>query len=146
MALDYGEARIGVAVSDPTGMFAQPLEAIAPRRPRGDRPRGESAALDRIAELAAHYAVERIVLGLPLRMDGSTGPQVERTRAFGARVARRTGLPVEYLDERWSSQQAERVLAEGGVRARDRKGRVDPIAAALILQTWMDRDRDRGRA
>jgi putative Holliday junction resolvase len=136
MALDYGEARIGVAISDPTGSFAQPLETIAPGRKAS-----EKTALARIAELVARYDVGRIVVGLPLRMDGSAGEQAQRVRSFGERVARRTGLPVDYLDERWSSVQAERALAEGGVKARDRRGRVDPIAAALVLQTWMQRNR-----
>ena len=133
LALDYGEARIGVAVSDPTGAFAQPVETIAAR--------GKGAApLDRIATLAREYGVGRIVVGLPLRFDGSSGPQAERTRAFGARVERRTGLPVDYFDERWSSEQARRALRDSGVKARKQKGRVDPIAASLILQAWMDRE------
>ena len=133
MALDYGEARIGVAVSDPTGVFAQPLETIAAR--------GRKAApVDRILKLVREYEVGRIVVGLPLLFDGSSGSQAERTRAFGTRVARRTGLPVDYFDERWSSEQARRVLRETGVAARKQKGRVDPIAASLILQAWMDRE------
>ncbi|MCE2391279.1 MAG: Holliday junction resolvase RuvX [Proteobacteria bacterium] len=133
MALDYGEARIGVAVSDPTGVFARPLETIAARG-RG------AAPVNRIATLVREYDVGRIVVGLPLRFDGSSGSQAERSRAFGARVARRTGLPVDFFDERWSSEQARRALRDTGVPARKQKGRVDPIAASLILQAWMDRE------
>jgi putative Holliday junction resolvase len=134
LALDYGERRIGVAISDPTGVIAQPLETIA-------TPRGDADALARIAELVKTREVEQIVLGLPLHMNGRAGPEVDRVRAFGERVAKLTGVPVDYLDERWTSLEAERALDEAGLSRKQQRGRVDPIAAALLLRTWLERRR-----
>ena len=134
LALDYGERRIGVAVSDPTGAIAQPLETIAATA-------GGRDALERIAELVRTLEVERIVVGLPVHMNGSSGPEAERARAFGERVRKRAGVEVEYLDERWTSLEAERVFDDAGVSQRKRRGHVDPIAAALLLRTWLERRR-----
>ncbi len=134
LALDYGEARIGVAISDSLGMLAQPLETIVTKR-------GDAAALSRIAEIVATREVGQIVIGLPLHMDGRAGPEVERTNAFGERVRKRTGVPVEYLDERWTSREAERMLDDSGVSRKKQRGRVDPIAASLLLSTWLERQR-----
>lgn len=134
LALDYGERRIGVAVSDPTGLLAQPLETIATQS-------GDAKALERIAELAKTLEVGQIVIGLPLHMSGRSGAEAERVRAFGGRVRARTGLPVDYLDERWTSLEAERALDESGMSKRQQRGRVDPIAAALLLRTWLERRR-----
>jgi putative Holliday junction resolvase len=134
MALDYGEARIGVALSDPGGMLAQPLETIERKRP------GDPAWLERIAALVREHAVDCIVVGLPLSMDGRAGEQAARARAFGDAVAARTGVRVAYLDERWTSREAERVLREARVRPSRRKRSVDPIAAALILSAWLARE------
>ncbi len=131
LALDYGEARIGVAISDPDGRLAQPLETIATRP-------GDAAALARIAELVKTREVGEIVVGLPLHMDGRRGPEAERTRAFGERVRQLTGVPVEYLDERWTSREAERALDAAGVSRRKQRGRVDPIAASLLLRTFLE--------
>jgi putative Holliday junction resolvase len=131
LALDYGERRIGVAISDATGAIAQPLETIAAKT-------GERGALDRIAELVRTHEVEQIVVGLPLHMNGRPGPEAERARAFGERVRARAGVAVDYLDERWTSREAERALDEAGVRRRAQRGRVDPIAAALLLRTWLE--------
>ena len=131
LALDYGERRIGVALSDPTGAIAQPLETIDARK----------GALERIAELVVKHEVGQIVVGLPLHMDGRAGPEAERARAFGEKVRARANVPVDYLDERWTSREAERVLEEGGVRKKNQRGRVDPIAAALLLRTWLARQR-----
>ena len=83
--------------------------------------------------------VGQIVVGLPLHMNGRAGPEAEAARAFGEKVRARANVPVDYLDERWTSLEAERALDEGGVRKKDRRGRVDPIAAALLLRTWLSR-------
>ncbi len=133
MALDFGERRIGVAISDPSGTLAQPLETLS-------RHGNSDAALKRIAHLVAEYEVERIVVGLPLLLDGTSGSQVERARRFGTEVAQRTGVSVEYLDERLTSAEARRTLRESGVPARKQKGRVDPIAAALLLSSFLERE------
>ena len=134
MALDHGEQRIGVAITDPTGILAQPLETLS--RPRG----GGDAPLKRIAQLVAEYDVKQIVVGLPLLLDGTSGREAQRTRRFGERVARLTGVSVEYLDERLTSVEAKRVLRAAGVTARRQQGRVDPVAAALLLRTWLERE------
>jgi putative Holliday junction resolvase len=131
LALDYGERRIGVAISDPTGVIAQPLETISSTA-------GGRDALERIAELVRKHEVDQIVVGLPLHMNGRAGPEADRARAFGERVRARAGVAVDYLDERWTSLEAERVLDEAGVRRREQRGRVDPIAAALLLRTWLE--------
>lgn len=140
MAIDYGERRIGVAITDATGSIALPLETIR-NTPRRDGSVG-AGALDRIAELVEFHQVTRIVIGLPLHMDGRIGDQAKASRRFGDRVTERTGIPIEYLDERLSSLEAERVLERGGVRSKERRGKVDPIAASLILQTWLGRRAD----
>ena len=129
LGLDYGERRVGVALSDPTDSFALPLETLPTER-----------TLERIAELVSEYQVGRIVVGLPLQMDGRAGKQAERTRAFGDEVARQTGLPVEFQDERLSSREATRVLAEAGGRPGRNRDRVDRVAAALVLGTFLDRN------
>jgi putative Holliday junction resolvase len=131
LALDYGEARIGVAISDPMGIVAQPLETIATRR-------GDAAALARIVAIVKAQEVGQIVIGLPLHMSGRSGPEVARTNTFGERVRQRTGVPVEYLDERWTSREAERMLDDAGVSRKKQRGRVDPIAASLLLRTWLE--------
>ncbi len=146
LALDWGERRIGVAVTDPTGVTAQPLETVA-RSARG------GAHLDRIAELVTEYEVSRVVVGLPIHMDGRRGPEAEAAHALGDEVAKRTGLPVDYVDERWTSREAERTLASGtrsprsqgrsAARRRRERGRVDAVAASLILQTWLAREGSR---
>ena len=135
MALDYGESRVGVAVTDPTGVIAQPLASIehGPRR---------GALLPRLEQLLREYEVERVVVGLPLHMDGSSSEQAERTRAFGSRLAERTQLPVEYLDERWTSVEAKRALGPAGSsrrRQRRKREQVDSVAAAILLRTWLER-------
>ena len=131
MGLDFGERRIGVAITDPTGTLAQPLETLTVGR--GNSP------LKRIAQLVAEYEVKQIVVGLPLLLDGTSGTQAQRARRFGEDVARLTGASVDFLDERLTSVEAERVLREAGVPAKKQKGRVDPVAAALVLRTWLDR-------
>ncbi len=134
MALDYGERRIGVAVSDPGGRIAHPLETIEHRGDNG---------LERLAALVSELEIGQIVVGLPLHMDGRAGTQAEKTRAFGDAVLQHTGIDVAYLDERWTTKEAERVLepARSSRKSRrQRKGRIDPVAASLLLETWLARN------
>jgi len=133
MALDYGARRIGVAVTDSSGRLAQPLETLEQSRGAPDR------ALSRICELVDEYDVGQIVVGLPLQMDGHAGPMATTTRAFGAEVEARTGVAVEYLDERLTSAQAKRVLAQAGGRPGRNKDRVDRVAAAILLDAYLER-------
>jgi putative Holliday junction resolvase len=128
-ALDVGEARIGVAVSDELGITAQPVGVV--RRVGGRRD------LDALAEMLAPYAPERLVVGLPLGLRGDEGPQAVRVRAFATKAGDRLGLPVEFWDERLTTVAAERVLIEADVSRRRRRDVVDKMAASLILQGYL---------
>jgi len=123
LALDHGAARCGCAVSDPTGTLATPLEPVlAPDTRRG---------LARVVDLVAEREVARVLVGLPLRMDGSEGAQAVLARAFAARLAERVarlGVEVELWDERWTTAQARRV---GGAASEDSR------AAAHLLEAWL---------
>jgi putative Holliday junction resolvase len=130
-ALDVGEARIGVAVSDELGIAANPVGMV--RRVGGRRD------LEALAALLAPYRPERLVVGLPLGMNGSEGPQAVKARAFGARVAEHLGVPVDFWDERLTTVAAERVLLEADVSRRRRRELVDKMAATLILQGYLAR-------
>lgn len=130
LALDFGSRRIGVAMSDPLGITAQQLPAI---RREGDR-----RDIDAIANLAVEYQVETVVIGLPVRSDGTEGTQAARARAFGDKVRDRLGVPVVTWDERLTTAQAERYLIEAGVRREKRKEVRDSLAAALLLQSVLD--------
>lgn len=131
LGLDYGERRVGVAVSDPTGRIATPLETVD-RRARG-------GVLLRIAAIVDEYEIGQIVVGLPLQMDGSVGEQAERARAFGSQVGERTGIPVAFIDERLTSVEATRVLAVAGAKPGRNRDRVDRVAASLLLSAFLDR-------
>lgn len=134
LALDVGDKRIGVAVSDPSRTIASPLETYTRV--------GYGPDARYIKALCERYETGAVLLGLPLNMDGSQGGQAEKTKAFGE-VLLKAGLSVEYADERLSSVAAERALIEGGVRRDERKQRVDKVAAAVILQQWLDRQSER---
>jgi putative Holliday junction resolvase len=130
-ALDVGEARIGVAVSDELGITAQGIGVV--RRVGGRRD------LEALAGLLAPYAPERLVVGLPLNMDGTEGRQVVKVRTFAEAVAAHLGLPLEYWDERLTTVAAERALLEADVSRRRRRDLVDKVAASLILQGYLAR-------
>jgi putative Holliday junction resolvase len=126
-----GEARIGVAVSDELGITAQGVGVV--RRVGGRRD------LEALAEMLAPYAPERLVVGLPLSMNGSEGPQAARVRAFAARAAQHLAVPLEFWDERLTTVAAERALLEADVSRRRRREVVDKVAATLILQGYLAR-------
>ncbi len=128
IALDVGDVRIGVAVSDPTRTIAQPLEVYR-RIGYGPDARYFRALCDR-------YRTADVLLGLPLNMDGSRGPQAEKVLAFGEKLSE-TGLTVTYWDERMTTVTAERALIAGGVRRDERKNYVDKLAATVILEQWL---------
>ncbi|MGI6200514.1 MAG: Holliday junction resolvase RuvX [Christensenellales bacterium] len=129
-ALDVGEKRIGVALSDPTGLIATGIETYRCTAPEADL----AYLVKRLAELGA----ERVVVGLPRNMDGSEGFQAQRVRQVGDALAERIDLPLVYWDERMTSLSARQTLRERGVKARQQKGQVDRIAAAYILQHYLD--------
>ncbi len=133
LGVDYGERRIGLAVSDPTATIATPLPTLVRRR--GKRP-----PVAKVAEIAREHEVERIVFGLPLTSEGDEDEWTREVRAFGDKVAERTDLPVDFIDERFTSARAERAVRSLGLKRREReeKGRVDAAAAVLILQAYLD--------
>ena len=133
LGLDYGSKTVGVAVCDPLGITAQMVETIV--REREDKLR---RTLARIQALVEEYKIERIVLGYPKNMNNTLGERAARTEEFKAALERRTGISVILWDERLSTAAAERVLIERGVRREHRKETVDQIAAALILQGYLD--------
>lgn len=129
VCLDIGDARIGVAVSDPTGTIAMPVEVI--------RRIGWGPDTKRIKQICSSYDTDRILSGLPLNMDGSEGFQAQKVRDFCHQLEK-AGLVVVYQDERLSTVSAEEILIEGGLSRGDRKQVVDKVAATVILQQWLE--------
>ena len=134
MAIDYGDARIGLAVSDPTGLLCG--EAWTMEEWNMER------ASRRIAEEAARREVSTLVLGLPKNMDGSEGPRAEKSRAFAALLEADSALPVVLWDERRSSIEAHAILHAAGRKEKVHRKTVDAVAASLILQGYLDRIRE----
>lgn len=130
VALDIGEKRIGVAASDARGSIAMPVTVLDAGRLRGD-----ISPLRRIAE---DYEPQVLLVGLPLSLDGSEGPQAVSVRRVADGIGAALGVPIQYVDERLSSAQAERLMAEAGLSERQRRGKVDAVAASIFLQSWLD--------
>lgn len=139
LGLDYGARTVGIAISDGLQITAQGLEIV--RRDRENKLRRTFA---RIEELILEYGVEQLVLGFPKNMDNSIGERGEKTLAFKERLERRTGLPVILWDERLTTVAADQAMTEAGVRFEKRKEYVDRIAAAIILQGYLDYCRNGG--
>ncbi len=133
MGLDYGSKTVGVALTDSLGITVQPRETIVRKEENKLR-----RTLARIEEIVQTEAVDEIVLGCPLNMDGSAGERVEKTLAFQALIERRTGLPVCLWDERLTTVEADEVLEECGVPKRERKQYIDQVAAVLILRGYLE--------
>ena len=136
MGLDYGSKTVGVAVSDPLLITAQGLEII--RRKDENKLR---QTLARIEELIVQYEVSEIVLGLPKNMNNTEGDRVNLTNEFKEKLERRTGLSVHLYDERLTTVIADKTMMEAGVRRENRKDYVDMIAATIILQDYLDRQK-----
>ena len=134
MGLDFGSKTVGVAVSDPLGFTAQPVEII--RRKSENKLR---QTLARLEELGKEYQVTRLVLGLPKNMNNTLGERAEKSLEFKEMLERRIGLPVVMWDERLTTVAANQAMIEGGVRREDRGRYVDALAAVLILQGYLDR-------
>jgi putative Holliday junction resolvase len=128
-ALDVGDARIGVAVSDELGLTTRGIGVV--------RRQGGTRDLEAVARMIAPYEPGRVVVGLPLDMDGTEGPRAAKTRRFAERLRAHLGLPVELWDERLTTVEAEEILRETGVRSRGRRGLVDQVAAAGILRSYL---------
>ncbi len=131
MALDYGEVRIGIAMTDLLQTIASPFETYKRKDIEKD--------LNFLSELAKNNSVVKIVIGLPLNMDGSEGDRAKATREFGEKLKDRCGLEIEYIDERLTSVEAEEILIESGMRREKRKEVIDKIAASLILESYLNR-------
>jgi putative Holliday junction resolvase len=131
IGLDVGDVRIGVAVSDPLGMIATPHDVIQAQNPEADA----NAVKDLVDELGAR----RIVVGLPLLNSGEVGSQAEKVLAFVEVLKEAVAVPVETIDERFTTVIAQRAMTAAGTKKKKRKGVVDQLAAQQILQTWLDR-------
>lgn len=137
MALDIGETRVGVAVSDPGERVASPVAVL---------PAAEVLAHAKpFQRLLEDWEPELLLCGLPITLAGEEGPQASRIRAAAMRIGRASDLPVEFADERLSSQEAKRSLREKGLDERAMRGKIDMIAASLFLQAWLDARRERER-
>jgi putative Holliday junction resolvase len=145
LGLDLGARRIGLAVSDPEARLAFPAGCL-----RSEGPERDLAAL---RQLVAAREIKRIVVGLPIHMDGRAGPEAEAARRFATEIAHATGVPVEMQDERWTTVEAERALRTASGRGsgqrgsrrsrrrRDSRGDVDAAAATILLRTYLERTR-----
>ncbi len=130
LGIDPGERRIGIALSDPAGIIASPHAVI------------DTKQRDFVSEVRAicdEYEVVLVVVGRPTSLSGHEGPAVERAERIAKQAHDATGLPIVFVDERFTTAQAERALLEGNVRRADRKKMIDKIAASFILQTYLDR-------
>lgn len=131
LAVDPGTVRVGLAVSDPLRITAQPLDVIP-----------AAGAVERIAEMCRELEVDEIVVGLPTTEQGLEGDSALSARRLGEELAAATGLAVTEVDERYTSRIAEAVMIEGGVRRRGRRDTRDKVAAAVILRSFLDRPRN----
>lgn len=131
LGLDFGDARIGLALSDPLGIFASGLETYHRKNLDAD--------LQYIANLIKEKQVDTVVAGLPINMDGSMGPRVEKTKEFCQKLQEVCEVKIEYLDERLTTVAAEKMLIQADVRREDRKKVIDKVAATIILQSFLDR-------
>jgi putative Holliday junction resolvase len=132
LGIDFGERRIGLAISDPDGRLALPLATLERRNDR--------SALRQIAEIARREGVERLILGDPADLEGRRGATSERARRFGEKLTALTGLPVAWVDETLTSVEAAGRLHRAGVDTRREPGRIDAVAAQILLQDALDRE------
>lgn len=137
LALDIGEVRIGLAVSDAAGRVATPLKVL----PANDVLSSSGA----FRAIVQDWEIERLVCGLPFTLAGEEGPQAASIRQKALRIAASCDLPVFFADERMSSREAKRILREEGMDERAMRGKVDMIAASLFLQSWLDAENARAR-
>ena len=136
LGLDYGDRRIGIAICDELGMTAQGVATVVRKN--------RDADLAAIAGFVERFGVERIVIGYPLRLDGSEGIQCDKVNRFARRLEARLSMPVIHRDETLSTQEAEELLRETGVRREKKRAVVDRLAACIILQGYLDALADEG--
>ena len=133
LGIDLGEKRLGLAISDPLNITAQGLPTLETET--------FQKGMERVLEILKEKRIGRVVIGLPLNMDGSIGPSARKAYRFGEELKKRERIPVVFWDERLSSRQAERVLLQGDVSRRGRRGKIDRLAAQIILQSYLDNNR-----
>jgi len=130
LALDLGMRRIGLAISDPDAVFAFPLCTLETR--------GRNRDIETLRQVIAEHEVKRVVIGLPLHLDGRAGPEADAAREFARALAEQTGLHVDTLDERWTTVEAERALRETGRKHHKQREVVDSVAASILLRTYLE--------
>lgn len=130
IALDYGDRRIGIAVSDLLGITAQPVGFLTVN--------GKNDAVEQLKKVFLEYDPCKIVLGLPLNMDGTEGERVEKTRRFAEFLSEETGLETDFFDERLTTVYADRTLNSMNVKGKKKTGKKDSLSATLILQGYME--------
>jgi putative Holliday junction resolvase len=130
LSLDLGKVRIGVALSDPLGITAQPLLVL--------KSAGTQQDIIAIGKLINEHGVAQVIVGLPLNMDGTESSTTQKVRDFTGKLLQRLSVPVYFVDERLTSKQAERLMIEGNVRRAERRQKIDKVAAALILQSALE--------
>ncbi len=135
LGIDYGTTRLGIAVSDALGVAARPHGIVAVD---GDE-------LDVVAGLCSDLAVTRVVVGLPTTLAGHEGPSAQGARRLAAQIGEATGLPVEFADERFSTRRAEELLRPAVADRRERRTKVDAVAASVLLQGWLDAEAAKAR-
>lgn len=136
LGLDIGDTRIGVAISDALGVAAHPLCTLTRKNRQVD--------LIVISDLISIHEVECVVIGLPISLDGSLGPQAEAVQKFAKRLEGVLDVPIAFQDERFTTAEAEEILRELGKDAREQKGIIDEVAAVLILKDYMNRCQETG--
>ena len=132
LGLDIGDTRIGVAISDALGVASHPLCTLTRKNRQVD--------LIVISDLVSIHEVERVIIGLPISLDGSLGMQAEKIQKFARRLEHVIDIPIEFQDEQFTTAEAEEILRELGKDAREQKGLVDEVAAVLILRDYLNRD------
>jgi putative holliday junction resolvase len=130
LALDLGKKRIGLALSDELGMTAQGMDTLEREGRRND--------IEVLRRLAVNNNVKLILMGDPLHMSGEQSRQGEYTREFARELEYKTGLPIRFWDERWTSREAERTLRGSGIANSERKGAIDRLSAVILLQSYLD--------
>lgn len=135
LGLDVGERRIGVAVSDALGLTAQQVTVLERRQAASD--------IEAVCDVVKQHAVTQVVVGLPLTLKGERGAQAQRVMAFGDLLRRASGLPIEWIDERFTTAQGQHALTAAGTSRRRRQQVIDQVAAQLILQAYLDAKRPR---
>ena len=134
LGLDIGDIRIGVALSDELGIAAHPLCTLTRKNRKVD--------LLAISDLIVIHKVERVIIGLPISLDGSMGPQAEKVQKFAKRLERVINIPIEFQDERFTTAEAEEILQEIYKNRKEKKKLIDEVAAVIILTDYLNQNRE----